>query len=464
MRYIKSISLLGMLPLPGQPPSGAGGVSQMSLRVNFVWTLVGNGVYAGCQFGAIALLAKVGTPELVGQYTMGMAVTAPLVLFCNLALRQVQVTDSEREYDFSDYLSLRLVTTGIAWLAVVAIVVLVGYDFPKACVVVLVGVAKAFESISDVFYGRLQHWERMDRVAISMMMRGPLSLFGLGVTYYFTGSLVWATAAMALSWGIVLVGYDMLVAPAGLDLPDSTRCQLVVRRSLRLTLPKLRWNWPKLGRLARLALPLGIATTMVSLNANIPRYFVESQIGEGAQGVFSAMVQLTIVGSLVVNALGQSASPRLARCYAQRNRRYFTSLLLRLTGVGAILGLAGVVVAAVGGRSILAILYQPQYAAQADVFLWLTAAAGVAYVASFLGYGVTATRQFKSILVVFSCCIGVLIMLCLVLVSRHGILGAAWAVLGTNCFQVVAVVACVAYAVHSLGINRPCVSHPPPVE
>ena len=43
-----------------------------------------------------------------------------------------------------------------------------------------VALAKAIESVSDVFYGSLQQHERMDRIAISMILKGIVSLAALG--------------------------------------------------------------------------------------------------------------------------------------------------------------------------------------------------------------------------------------------------------------------------------------------
>jgi len=83
----------------------------LSLRANFLWTFVGNAVYAACQWGMLVVLAKLGTPEMVGQFALGLAVTAPVLMFFNLQLRAVQSTDSQDEYSFEHYLGLRLVTT-----------------------------------------------------------------------------------------------------------------------------------------------------------------------------------------------------------------------------------------------------------------------------------------------------------------------------------------------------------------
>jgi hypothetical protein len=58
----------------------------------------------------------------------------------------------------------------------------------------------------------------------------------------------------------------------------------------------------------------------------------------------------------------------------------------------------------------LTLIYQPEYARQ-DVFIWLMVAAGIGYVGSFLGYGMTAVRYFRVQLPLFAmvACVTVLI-------------------------------------------------------
>src|SRR5580700_4270976 len=92
------------------------GSQPRSIRANFAWTLAGYAVYAGCQWGMLVALAKLGTPAMVGQFALGLAATAPLLMFANLQLRTVLATDTRGEYAFSDYLGLRLSSTLLALL------------------------------------------------------------------------------------------------------------------------------------------------------------------------------------------------------------------------------------------------------------------------------------------------------------------------------------------------------------
>lgn len=68
-----------------------------SLSLNFWSTLVGNGGYAGCQWGMVIVLAKLCSPQSVGQFALGFALAAPVFMFSNLQLRAAQATDVKRE-------------------------------------------------------------------------------------------------------------------------------------------------------------------------------------------------------------------------------------------------------------------------------------------------------------------------------------------------------------------------------
>ncbi|MDZ4874013.1 MAG: hypothetical protein CLLPBCKN_003409 [Chroococcidiopsis cubana SAG 39.79] len=92
-----------------------------TLRQNFSWTFVGNVVYAACQWGMLVMLAKLGSPEILGQFTLGFALTAPVIMFTNLQLRTIQATDAKQQYYFGDYLGLRLLATGLALLIIIGI-------------------------------------------------------------------------------------------------------------------------------------------------------------------------------------------------------------------------------------------------------------------------------------------------------------------------------------------------------
>lgn len=421
-------------------------LSPLSLRANFSWTFVGNVIFAASQWGMLVVLTKLGSPEMVGQFALGLAITVPIMSFATLKTRLVQATDAKREYEFADYFGLRLITTSLALLIIAGIALLTDYQIETRLVILAVGVAKAFESISDVFYGLLQQRERMDRIAKSMMIRGPLSLAALGIGTYLTGSAIGGVVGLASASALVLVLYDVRSVALMLPEPDD----MVSDEGDQRSVVRPNWEMRTLVSLAWLSLPLGMVLALESLVTSIPRYFIAEHQGEYALGIFAPMAYVKRAGNIVAIALGLSASPRLAKYYAEGKVKAYRGLLLKLVGVGVLLGGAGVLVAVVFGREILTILYRPEYAEYQDVFVMLMVAAGIAYVATFLDYGMTAARYFRAQLPLFALVTAVTVLACLWLVPVHGLRGAAMAVLISSVVRATGSLAIVLYALRAL--------------
>jgi O-antigen/teichoic acid export membrane protein len=408
-----------------------------SLRRAFSWSVLGNVAYVGCQWAILVLLARLGSPEMVGRFALGLAIAAPIMLFANLSLRTVQAAQTSQAYAFEDYLGLRIVTAALGLLGIATVALGMGYHDEAVWVIVAVGIAKTAEAVSDIIYGLLQRHERMDVIARSMMAKGALSAACTAAALALAGTALAATLALAAAWTTVLLCYD---------LPQGARLLRSLRPGGRTTEPTGRWvavPRPRfapstLRRLAWLALPLGATTMLASLNANIPRYVIERYHGERELGIFAALAYLMVAGNTVIGALAQAALPKLSQSYAQARMGELKALTLKLVGCGAGVGLAGTAIAVVGGRSLLTLLYGPEYARHVDVFVVLSLAAGIGAVGWFLSYTLSAAGLFGAQLKIN---LGVAVVVLLgsaLLVPRAGLLGAALAVCLAASAQVVA--------------------------
>src|ERR1035441_4592676 len=117
----------------------------MSLRTGVMWTGFGNGVYLACQYATLMVLAKLGNPTLVGQFSLGLAITAPVIIFSQMQLRQMQVTDVKGEYLFADYFCSRLIFSALALMVIGGVLAFSGFSLAIGLVVMLIGLAKVFE-------------------------------------------------------------------------------------------------------------------------------------------------------------------------------------------------------------------------------------------------------------------------------------------------------------------------------
>jgi O-antigen/teichoic acid export membrane protein len=367
----------------------------LSLRRNFSWTLLGNVVYAGCQWGTIVVLAKLGTPEMVGQFALAVAIVTPVIMFSNLQLRAIQATDASGEGLFGHYLALRLLTTTVA-LALVGMIAWVGgYRSEVAWVILLVGVSRALEAVSDVYFGLFQQCERMDRIAVSMMVKGPLMLAFLGVGVWLSGGILGGLVGMVLARAIALVAIDVGNAFRLRSSLQTAQARSAAHAPAGSNSLMPRWDGRVLTSITWRSLPLGVTTLLISLNASIPRFFLEGHLGERALGIFASIAYFAVVGTTIVSALGQSASPRLAKYFVERNDVAFRRLLVKMVAISGVVGALGIVVAAVAGRAVLSWCYQPEYAEHADMLVGLMVAGMLGFLAVPFGCAATATRRIR---------------------------------------------------------------------
>lgn len=389
------------------------------MRLDMVWTLLGNLAFAATQWSMLVILARLGSTSDVGLYTLALAIPAPIFLLLSLQLRSAQATESQSSsFRFGHYFTLRVL---LAFLALgLCGVYAFGNGSALAPVIGWLAVGKLFDGLSDVCYGHLQSHGRLREVSRSLILRGLLSAALLGAAFALTRQVSWAAFGAAAGYMLGLVLYD---------LPRTRRGYGGAWWSA---------DWPALIHLTRLTWPLGVAVGLIALNASLPRYFLSHERGLEAVGVFSALSYVTAVGSMVVTALGQAATTPLSRLAEQAQAgqpQGFWKLFAQLLLVGTVLGVLGVLGSALLGRVLLRLLYGAPYAQDAGLFTLLMGAAGVSYVASFAGFGMTALRQFGVQVPLFLLTTAALVLGCWLLIPGGGVWGAAWAMLGAAAAQ-----------------------------
>src|SRR5260221_2347225 len=386
-----------------------------SLTADFSWTFVGNAVYAAGQFAILMLLTKLVRPEQVGQYALGLALVYPAMMLANMQLRSVMNSSANDRAVFGHYLSLRLLTTFAAFVVIVSITQVLHYDRQLTEVVLLVGVAYGIETISDVYYARLQLHNRMAEISKSLMARAALSVLALAAATYATRSVVWGIVGAAAARAVVLFGSD-----------TGERTHVLRRKTKWFLLNgelAPRFNADEQRQLLWRSLPLGIVVLLTTLNSSIPSFFIKHGIGERDLGIFSALGLTISVGNMAVVSLGQSAFTRLSRAYASGNITAFGSLLAVLLSFGARLGGCGMLISTFSGREILTLLFRPEYADRADLLPWIMAAGAVLFMAQFVGFGMTAAGFYYSPGYFYILANPTLLSACFLLLTREGLSG-----------------------------------------
>jgi O-antigen/teichoic acid export membrane protein len=386
-----------------------------------VWTFLGVGFYTACQWGILVVIARLGGPENVGKFGISLAVTAPVVIFCNLSLRQVLVTDSEGTKCFSDYFCIRILSTLFGLLLIGILAFWGQYQNGTASVIIAVGLSKAFEAISDIFYGLQQRNERFDIVAGSLILRGALGVLSLAFAMWMTRSLVIGVCAMAGTWGLVLLVYDVPFSHKIRSRTTPLEKKAVPLAFLAKRRPKIVW----------IALPLGLSTLLASLTTNIPSYFIEYYLGESSLGLFVAMAYFPAIGARAIIAIGQTALPRLSKAYASKEYERWLSLMKKMHILALAVGMGGVLGTLFWGEHLVILVYGKKFIYHETLLIALMIGGLVNYLATVAAFGAISTRAFWLQYTISFLNVMVSLIVCKLFLLRHGLILVAILWLGT---------------------------------
>lgn len=378
-----------------------------NLKQNVSWMFLGNAFYAFAQWAQLTIVAKWSNDESLGNFTLYLAIVAPIFMFTNLQLRAVQVTDAEGKWRFSDFFTLRLISNIFSLLAISIISLVIN---PKnVWQLYLIGGLKILESFSEVFNSRQQLNEQMKNVSISFILKGIALVIGLFFGLYFYQNL---TLGLAVSLGLVLIVvlYN-----------DYYKCRPLISNDLLID-----FNKDCIKRLFITTLPLAFVMLIISLNTNILKYFVEHFLGTKYQGIYSSLSYLLVLGNFVNSAVGQAFIPRLSKLYSTKDYIAFKSLSNKFVLISLFVGIGVFLFSLIGSKLLLTIFFNKEIAEYYRLFEWIMFSGIFMYVASSLGYVMTAMKIFKAQPYLNGGLLLLNIFLGLILIKAYGIHGVVY--------------------------------------
>ncbi len=136
-------------------------------------------------------------------------------------------------------------------------------------------------------------------------------------------------------------------------------------------------------------------------------------------------------------SFGQSIFLPVARACAAVDRAKYRNYVKLAVALGGGLGGAAVLVAMLFGREILAHVFRPEYSGRADILVRLMIAGTVTFIASGLGYVITAARSLTPQIPLLLAANLVSAAISAWSIPRNGLTGAADAVLGGAVLQLI---------------------------
>jgi O-antigen/teichoic acid export membrane protein len=378
--------------------------AETAVRRGVAWSLLGRVAYGACQFGVLVAITRLGGSEDIGAFSLALALTAPPMVLANLQLRSLYATDVGDRFAWSSYARVRIVVTALALGICLALVPALGLHGLAAAAVFAMAIAKASETFSDLHHAAFQRFAKMDRFGKSMTLRGSGSIVLVAGALAFGLGLALALAAMAAWWCLVQLAFDAPQARALRPVDDHTT-------------PTLPLVWQ--------ALPMGLVFLVDSLHQNVPRYFVESMLGNAALGFFTPMTYVVVIGSAFVFAQAAPRAPLLARAWQRGDRAAYLQGVTAICTRTGTLGLAGIAAAVLVGRPALGSMFGTAWVEHADAFVWIAIGGALHFVMVPLMLALTAARALRVQLVCYGAAFVAAAIACAAWLPDGGLVAAA---------------------------------------
>ncbi|MCM3744096.1 oligosaccharide flippase family protein [Sporosarcina luteola] len=391
----------------------------LSLKSNSLWNVFGSLVYSLTQWGLVIAIAKNGSPEMVGIFTLSLALTAPVVLLTRLNLRVAVASDINNEFGFNEYYTSRIIATIVSLLILIIITIFYPTDTYTRVVIFIMCFAKAFESVSDILYGQLQKHERLDIIAKSRIIKGLVSFIAFTIIMMITNDLLLSTIGLLIIWLLTLIIYDFKV--------------------IREIFGEVSINFRKKHQLLilKLTIPLGIAQLIASLNSNVPRYVIEHYHGIEMLGFYSAIIYIIVAGSNVVLAISSAVLPRLSTLYQNSKIKEFLKIILNMIFMVLILGIIALLIVYTLGGEILEKVYSTEYKYLNKEFFLFTVMGIFKYTNVFLDTGISATRKFVIQPYINGITLSIISVLSFILIPLYGMNGAIYSLIIAEIVQLI---------------------------
>lgn len=378
------------------------------------WSFVGNAVFALSQWALVTIIARFGTSEDLGIYSIALALTAPLVLFFNFQLRVILATDTQREINFSQYLGGRIIHLTFSYIIIIPIALIYGQDVKTTLVILVIGLVKYIESLSDIIMGYFQKVSRIELIGKSQILRGVYTVVLVGGIYILTNNILLSTVGML----VVMV----------------TRFYLFdIKKVKKYTTVKPVFD-KSVARLAKLGFPLGVTSLIVSLNTNIPRYLLDYFMGADFVGVFSALYYILIAGNMVITPISLLAAPKIAFAY-NSDKKKFVRVIFTLVMSGTFVFFIIFLPVYFKSELILSLVYGHEYSVYGDSFILITSSLFFSIVNSFFNLAIISARRlaikpFLDFLVML-----ITLTVGFYFINTYGLVGAALTLLISRVFQ-----------------------------
>ena len=252
----------------------------MVKKNEFIWNMLGSFIYA--MFSAIILeiCTRANSIEIAGIFSIAYATSCILNAIGDFGIRIYQVTDTNRKYTFSEYLSARIIAILIMVVFSIIFVVISGYSSTKLVICLILVLYRVIDNLSETYQAEFQMNNRLDIAGKSMVLRNSIAIIIFAIFDIITHNIVVASILMTIANLIIFILYDM-------------------KKIKQFNSDKIKIKIKEAKDIVKDCFPMAIASILNVYVINAVKYAIDSKGDNTMQTYFNIIYMPTFVINLV---------------------------------------------------------------------------------------------------------------------------------------------------------------------
>lgn len=375
---------------------------------DFIWNTVGNTANAMLSFLLLIVVTRENGTNDGGIFSFAFANAYIMFIIASFSVRTFQVTDINHKHKTSYYVAFRYLTSILMIVFMLIFVAVNRYSLYKASVVILIGLLKGVDALSDVYQGAMQIHGRLDVAGKCLFYRSAASMAAFIAVITFSHNLILASFISFAANLIICIFYDIRKSSLFDDvLPEFEFKGIhpIFKECLPLFLSNLLWNY--------------IFTA--------PKYAIDALLDNKSQNYFNIVCMPANVINLFGIFILYPILVDFAKQYDRRDLKGFVKTIVRVLGFLLGITLLLEVCAYFLGIPVLSIIYGLRLDDYKNDLLILLFAGGFGACSNIFNYALTIMRKQNAMLLGNAVCFISAFAISFAIVKKSGLHGAAWA-------------------------------------
>ena len=252
----------------------------MISKSGFIWNMAGSVIYSVFSAIILAFCTRLNGVEIAGIFSIVYATSHIMNSVGDFGIRIFQVTDTNRNYSFSEYFSSRIIAIVIMIVFSVIIAICCGYESTKLAIYIVLIIYRIIDNLSETFQGEFQINDRLDLGGKSLVLRNLISILVFIIINFWTKDIVLSCIGMTIANFLIFLIFD-------------------VRVFKRFNKEKVKINLKKSKYIIKECIPIGIATVANVYVINAVKYAIDNINNYNMQTYFNIIFMPTFTINLI---------------------------------------------------------------------------------------------------------------------------------------------------------------------